>query len=200
MVHRKPPEMKIKNVVWDLCSGLGGWSEAFVQDDWIVIRVEINPDLTYVPHTLHFDVKDYLDWMYLLPKPDLILASPPCTEFSLAQNYRGGRPDHPDMSILEACIDIIKLAQPKYWCIENVSGACKHFEPYLGKHTQRAGPFYLWGKFPYVALDPSWTHNKEDQVKGPRSLRSNQRGKIPFLISFKMLQAFRQQKTLEEYL
>lgn len=192
--------MKIKNVVWDLCSGLGGWSEAFVQDDWIVIRVEINPDLTYVPHTLHFDVKDYLDWMYLLPKPDLILASPPCTEFSLAQNYRGGRPDHPDMSILEACIDIIKLAQPKYWCIENVSGACKHFEPYLGKHTQRAGPFYLWGKFPYVALDPSWTHNKEDQVKGPRSLRSNQRGKIPFLISFKMLQAFRQQKTLEEYL
>ena len=200
MVHRKPPEMKIKNVVWDLCSGLGGWSEAFVQDDWIVIRVEINPDLTYIPHTLHFDVKDYLDWMYLLPKPDLILASPPCTEFSLAQNYRGGRPDHPDMSILEACIDIIKLAQPKYWCIENVSGACKHFEPYLGKHTQRAGPFYMWGKFPYVALDPSWTHNKEDQVKGPRSLRSNQRGKIPFMISFKMLQAFRQQKTLEEYL
>jgi hypothetical protein len=200
MVHRKPPEMKIKNVVWDLCSGLGGWSEAFVQDDWIVIRVEINPDLTYIPHTLHFDVKDYLDWMYLLPKPDLILASPPCTEFSLAQNYRGGRPDHPDMSILEACIDIIKLAQPKYWCIENVSGACKHFEPYLGKHTQRAGPFYLWGNFPYVALDPSWTHNKEDQVKGPRSLRSNQRGKIPFMISFKMLQAFRQQKTLEEYL
>ena len=200
MVHTKPPEMKIRKVVWDLCSGLGGWSEAFVQDDWIVIRVEINPDLHYIPFTYTKDVKDYLDWMYLLPKPDLILASPPCTEFSLAQNYRGGRPDHPDMSILEAIIDIIKLAQPKYWCIENVSGACKHFEPYLGKHTQRAGPFYLWGEFPYVALDPSWTHNKEDQVQGPRSLRSNQRGKIPFLISFKMLQAFRQQKTLEEYL
>jgi len=200
MVHRKPPEMKIKQVVWDLCSGLGGWSEAFVQDDWIVIRIEINTELTYVPHTLHFDVRDYLDWMYLLPKPDLILASPPCTEFSLAQNFHNARIENPNMSILEACIDIIKLARPKYWCIENVAGACKFFEPYLGKHTQRAGPFYMWGEFPYVALDPSWTHNKEDQVKGPRHLRANQRGKIPFMISFKMLQAFRQQKTLEEYL
>ena len=43
--------MKIKNVVWDLCSGLGGWSEAFVQDDWIVIRVEINSDRTYMNNT-----------------------------------------------------------------------------------------------------------------------------------------------------
>jgi len=51
-----------------------------------------------------------------------------------------------------------------------------------------------------VALDPSWTHSKEDHVKGPRHLRANQRGKIPFLVSFKMLQAFKQQKTLEEYL
>ena len=200
MVHRKPPEMKIKNVVWDLCSGLGGWSEAFVQDDWIVIRVEINPDLSYIPHTITEDVNNYLDWMYLLPKPDLILGSPPCTEFSLAQNFHNGRIENPDMSILEACIDIIKLARPKYWCIENVAGACRFFEPILGKHTQRAGPFYMWGEFPYVALDPSWTHNKEDQVKGPRSLRANQRGKIPFMISFKMLQAFKQQKTLEEYL
>jgi len=189
-----------RKVVWDLCSGLGGWSEAFVQDGWDVIRLEINPNLKYIPHTHTVNVLNYLDWMPVLPKPDLILASPPCTEFSLAQNFHNARSEYPDMRILEACIDIIKLARPKYWCIENVAGACRFFEPYLGKHTQRAGPFYMWGEFPYVALDPSWTHNKEDQVKGPRSLRANQRGKIPFMISFKMLQAFRQQKTLEEYL
>ena len=190
----------MKKVVWDLCSGLGGWSEAFVQDEWIVIRIEINTELTYIPHTLHFDVRDYADWIDLLPKPDLILASPPCTEFSMCQNFHDGRPEDPDMSILMACIDIIQITKPKYWCIENVAGACRYFEPILGKHTQRAGPFFLWGNFPYVALDPSWTHNKEDQVKGPRFLRANQRGKIPFTISFKMLQGFKQQKTLEEYL
>ena len=190
----------MQKVVWDLCSGLGGWSEAFVQDEWTVIRIEINEDLAYIPFTLHANVKEYHDWINMLPKPDLILASPPCTEFSLAQNFHNGRPDHPDMSILFACIDIIDLMKPKYWCIENVAGACRFFEPHLGKHTQRAGPFFLWGNFPYVALDPSWTHDKEDNVKGPRHLRPNQRGKIPFEISFKMLQGFKQQKTLEEYL
>jgi hypothetical protein len=190
----------MKKVVWDLCSGLGGWSEAFVQDDWIVIRIENNLNLMHIPFTQSCNVNNYLDWMYHLPAPDLILASPPCTEFSLAQNFHDGRIENPDMTILESVIDIIKITKPKYWCIENVAGACRFFEPYLGKHTQRAGPFYLWGNFPYVALDPSWTHSKEDQVKGPRNLRANQRGKIPFLVSFKMLQAFKQQKTLEEYL
>ena len=190
----------MKKVLWDLCSGLGGWSEAFVQDDWLVIRIEINTKLTYIPHTYHWDVRDWADWIDLLPKPDLILASPPCTEFSMAQNFHGNRSDNPDMSILESIIDIIKITKPKYWCIENVAGACRFFEPYLGKHTQRAGPFYLWGNFPYVALDPSWTHSKEDEVKGPRNLRANQRGKIPFVVSFKMLQAFKQQRSLAEYL
>jgi len=189
-----------KKVVWDLCSGLGGWSEAFVQDEWMVFRLEINPDLKYIPFTHTVDVTNYADWIRVLPKPDLILASPPCTEFSMCQNFHDGRPEDPDMSILMACVDIIQITKPKYWCIENVAGACKYFDPILGKHTQRAGPFFLWGNFPFVALDPSWTHNKEDQVKGPRHLRANQRGKIPFMISFKMLQAFRQQKTLEEYL
>ena len=32
----------MKKVVWDLCSGLGGWSEAFVQDNWVVCRIENN--------------------------------------------------------------------------------------------------------------------------------------------------------------
>ena len=155
MVYREPPIIEMKKVVWDLCSGLGGWSEAFVQDEWIVIRIEISTELSHIPHTLHFDVRDYADWIHLLPKPDLILASPPCTEFSLAQNFHNARPDNPDMSILFACIDIIQITKPKYWCIENVAGACRFFEPILGKHTQRAGPFYLWGNFPYVALDPS---------------------------------------------
>ena len=189
-----------KKVVWDLCSGLGGWSEAFVQDEWIVIRIDDNPNLKHIPFTHCFCVKNWADWIHYFPKPDLILASPPCTEFSLAQNFQNGRIEDPDMSILMACVDIIQVTKPKYWCIENVAGACRFFEPILGKHTQRAGPFYMWGEFPYVALDPSWTHNKEDEVKGPRNLRPQQRAKIPFEISFKMLQAFYQQKTLEEYL
>ena len=37
--------------VLDLCSGLGGASEAFVKDPyWDVVRIENNPELAHVPH------------------------------------------------------------------------------------------------------------------------------------------------------
>ena len=191
----------MRKVVWDLCSGLGGWSEAFVQDDWIVIRIEKNEELAHIPFTLHADVKNYYDWIGKLPAPDLILASPPCTEFSLAQNFHDGRVDSPNMSILFACLEIIDAMKPKFYCIENVSGACKFFEPILGKHRQRAGPFFLWGNFPWLALDPSFTHEKtKDEDRLGRNLRPNVRGMIPFEISFKMLSSIYQHRTLEEYL
>ena len=145
----------MRKVVWDLCSGLGGWSEAFVQDDWIVIRIEINPELAHIPHTYTLDVHDWYDWYQQFPSPDLILASPPCTEFSLAQNFHDGRVEEPDLDILLSIIDIMQILKPKFWCVENVVGACRFFEPILGKHRQRAGPFFLWGNFPWLALDPS---------------------------------------------
>ena len=52
-----------RKVVWDLCSGLGGWTEAFAQSDWVVIRIEINRDLEYVPFTRIWDVKQWMDWI-----------------------------------------------------------------------------------------------------------------------------------------
>jgi len=191
----------MRKVVWDLCSGLGGWSEAFVQDDWIVIRIEINPELAHIPHTLTLDVLNCLDWMYELPSPDLILASPPCTEFSLAQNFHNGRVEDPNLEIAMGCKWIIEMMKPKFWCVENVAGACKFFEPIFGKHRQRAGPFFLWGNFPWLALDPSFTHEKtKDEDRLGRNLRPNVRGMIPFQISFKMLSGIYQHRTLEEYL
>ena len=43
--------------VLDLYSGLGGFSEAFVQDqNYQVIRIENNPLLKDVPHTLLGDI------------------------------------------------------------------------------------------------------------------------------------------------
>ena len=46
--------------VLDLCSGLGGFSEAFVNDlDWEVMRIENNPLLSEVPHTEIIDIFDF---------------------------------------------------------------------------------------------------------------------------------------------
>ena len=60
----------------DLCSGLGGWTEAFVQAEWVVVRVENNPALQYVPFTLELDVLKWEEWIDDIPAPEIVVASP----------------------------------------------------------------------------------------------------------------------------
>ena len=69
----------------DLCSGLGGASQPMIDNDWEVLRVENNPLLSEVPNTAMMDIMNY---DFLLMKEaddvDLIWASPPCLQFSVA--------------------------------------------------------------------------------------------------------------------
>ncbi len=69
-------------VILDLCSGLGGASEAFTHEEWTVIRIEINPELEYVPHTRILDVLEWTDWIEDIPRCDVIWASPPTAQSS----------------------------------------------------------------------------------------------------------------------
>lgn len=181
-------KMEKRKVVWDLCSGLGGFSEAFAQSDWVVIRIEINKDLEYVPFTRIWDVKEWMDWIDDLPHPDLIVASPPCTEFSCA-DWRKDRATHePDMSVVKACLDIIDYIKPTWWIMENVKGAVRYFIPLIGHHKQAIGnkqcpQFYLWGNFPFIHMKPGWKHFKLD-TRDPQ-----QRALVPFEISFQLKRA-----------
>ena len=180
--------MEKRKVVWDLCSGLGGFSEAFAQSDWIVIRIEINKDLEYVPFTRIWDVLDWMDWIDELPHPDLIVASPPCTEFSTADWRKDRENLQPDMSIVKACLDIIDYIKPTWWVLENVKGAVRYFIPLIGHHKQAIGnkqcpQFYLWGNFPFIHMKPGWKHFKLD------SRDAQQRALIPFEISFQLKRA-----------
>lgn len=82
--------------------------------------------------------------------------SPPCTEFSKA-NYRLGpcKDRSPDMSIVEACLRIVKEAKPHFWIMENPRGCLRHF---IGKPAATikysnfgycsVKPTDLWGEFP----------------------------------------------------
>ena len=94
--------------VIDLCSGTGGFSEAFKQ------RGHECADI------LHFSIRG--SW-------DIILASPPCTEFT-----RDFLPWYNDPT--------------QWWILENVKGSVKWIEPILGHHKKRIGSRYLWGDFP----------------------------------------------------
>lgn len=60
----------------DLCCGLGGASKAMKERGWDVITVDIDPEFN---PTIVADLRTF---HYSGPRPDLVWASPPCTEFS----------------------------------------------------------------------------------------------------------------------
>ncbi len=192
-------------IVWDLCSGLGGWSEAFVRAGVQVIRIENNKLLADVPHTYCLDVLEFEDWINIFPEPDIILASPPCLEFSNAfsaprpKARREGEEFEPNLEILRACMKIIRRKDPTWWIVENVAGARKDFTEELGMPVRQIlGPFFLWGVFPYLPLH-DFEHRKADlpDKKGP--LRGNYRAIIPFELSLELLNTWRHQPALLEW-
>ena len=73
----------------DLFSGLGGASESMLNNGWEVLRIEQNAELSLVPNTQIMSVEDFgkevekhIKQGYNFEQPNLIWASPPCTDFS----------------------------------------------------------------------------------------------------------------------
>ena len=195
----------------DLYSGLGGASEAMANDPrWNVLRIENNPLLSGVPFTVIDDVKnirDNVESNWLVPKIDLIWASPPCTEFSggfsspksIASRSPDGLENYePDMSLLEAAMDIIETVRPKYWVIENVIGSIRYFAEYLGEPRQIIGPYVLWGNFPKIYPGKMATKSSKD-THGGDPLRSNKRAKVDFALSQALKIAIENQTSILDF-
>jgi len=198
--------------VLDLCSGLGGFSSAFIDDNkWEVMRIENNPLLSEVQDTEIIDIFEFRDTLadmmergYQPDKVDIILASPPCREFSMGFNApravasREGRLEEyqPCMKILECVLEIIKLLQPRYYIIENVKGSTRYFEPYLGAPVCSIGSFWFYGKFPaFIVNEPIKTKRQMD--KGSKHpLRLQYRALIPLSISKAIKKAVENQTSL----
>jgi len=187
--------------VLDLCSGLGGFSEAWMSNHEVT-RIENNPLLEDVANTTIICIHEFAKTVKK-NQFDVILASPPCLEFSLAYNapratnYRADKPHTPSMAILESCIKIIDIVQPKHWIIENVAGSERYFSPYLGKPNFVSQPFLFYGVFPHLGTLPKHTKKSVDKRHDP--LRANIRAKIPFEISHKIMSAIVNQKSLFDY-
>jgi hypothetical protein len=196
----------------DLFSGLGGASQAFVDDEaWGVLRVENNPLLGSVEWTRIMDIFEFRDWLleqkdrYGPFDVDVVWASPPCTEFSLAFNapqsiaIREGRLEEyqPYMGYLTVAMEIIEIINPRYWIIENVRGSIKYFHPLVGKPHQILGPYYLWGNFPKIMPDKLPTKLSKDD--GPRNMRANRRAVVPYEISQALKHAIENQQSILDF-
>lgn len=119
--------------VLDLFSGLGGWSKAFKDRGHNVVTVDNNPKFKpdICKDIMDLTKMDFIDYDF-----DIILASPPCTEFSksmMPDSWNKNRTVTPNTKLVEKTIKLINEINPRYWIIENVRGAVPFFKPILGK-------------------------------------------------------------------
>jgi hypothetical protein len=171
--------------ILDLFCGLGGFSQAFEESDrWDVTTVDIEE---------RFEPDICVDVFDLRPSDfdesfDVVLASPPCTEFSFAasryERIVEGEPQTDDaadsVALVYHTIGLIKGLSPTYWALENPQGWLRHI---IGEPTGRVTycqygetwmkPTDLWGKHPpglsYLACsygDGCHNNNNTDQAHG----------------------------------
>lgn len=149
----------------DLCSGLGGFSQAFLDRGHRVIRVDNDPKFKEVPNTIIGDIRKLSDLSLefrLGPTPDVLLMSPPCNFFSQASKHLHWNKNIPktwnvveSLRIVFWCIDAVDLLNPDYWILENPRGKLRfilgkpEIETYFGSWGSLLyKPTDLWGRIP----------------------------------------------------
>ena len=193
--------------VLDLFSGLGGFSQAFVKSDrWDVTTVEIDPefDPDIVADVFDLRPSDFDDF-------DVILASPPCTQFSFAasslERFVDGEPQTDDacdaVALVYHTIGLIRGLSPEFWFLENPQGWLRQV---IGDPDARVTfcqygavwmkPTDLWGDHPDAWMPRSCSYGDDCHayntdcdhgglgscaVSGTRD--SSERAKIPYDLS-----------------
>jgi hypothetical protein len=140
----EPFRLRRPQIILSLCDGSGAWSQPYVDDGYVVRRIDL---------AVGDDVR-------LLRLPDGpvhgILAAPPCTVFAQSGNMWPRSDDElrEGLSVVDACLRIVYAARPVWWCLENPVGKLVH---YLGPWRLRFQPCEygdpytkatcLWGEF-----------------------------------------------------
>jgi len=134
----------MNKIILDLCGGTGAWSKPYVDAGYDVRNITL-PD---------YDVRTY-------KPPDNvygILAAPPCTHLAGSGarwwKEKGEEALFEALSIVDACMRIILILEPIFWCLENPVGRLVR---YLGTPKLYFDPYdygdpwtkktALWGKF-----------------------------------------------------
>jgi len=173
----------------DICCGKGGATQAFRTDpDWHVLGIDNNPKMRQYwqegnVEFIEFDVT-VLDWEELkailtrkgFEQVEFLWASPPCTQFSLANPKWPRVGIKKAMEIAGSCFEAVAILKPKQWLIENPRGRLRHlarkpkqtiFYSDYDDSIPVQKPTDLWGNVqlpmvPHVRR-PSKPHGKNDR-------------------------------------
>lgn len=188
--------------VLDLFCGLGGFSQAFEDSDrWAVTTVDIKE---------RFEPDICADVFELRPSDfthdfDVVLASPPCTQFSIAASrfyrFEGGEPQTEQaadaFALVHHTVGLIRDLSPAYWLLENPVGKLRQVwrapaatltQCQYGRALRK--PTDLWGDLPPAVFEacspgdgchdgePRGMGSGENHVRDPA-----ERAKVPFELS-----------------
>ena len=138
-------QQTLTKTILSLCDYSGSWSQPYLDAGYEVVRIDLQ-------HGQDVRLLEYPG------KVHGILAAPPCRVFCrpgarLWEEW-GDKELLDGLSIVDACLRIVAVCQPKWWALENPPGRLHrylgppqydfhpwhHGDPYT-KHT------YLWGRF-----------------------------------------------------
>ena len=197
-----PSELRKTKLCIDLCSGLGGFSGAFRErKDWEVLAIDIDPDM---PCDIVADVR-YLPLRSDI-KPRVVLASPPCERFSIANRSWPQKGIGKALEIVGACLEAIVDLKPDYWALENPKGRLRWFlgpPPHSvrlsdygydkavsgGKWRKAIKPTDIWGNIPFSMLDAERTPVIVKGETGFTKLSRAKRAEMPYGLSKAILEA-----------
>lgn len=135
---------------------------------WRVYTVDNNPE--FKPDK----VEDIRCFAWDGDTPDLIWASPPCTEFARESMPWCRTGETPDLTCVFAAMRLVAALKPKYWVLENVRGA----QRWIGRAPAHYGSRYLWGWYPPFNLKL-----KERKKESYYSTDEAKRSFIPYELS-----------------
>lgn len=154
-----------KPLVIDICCGLGGWSAGFLAEGWDAIGFDIERheygDKRYPGELILKDITALCGYDLRAVSPALVVASPPCQEFSymampwkrgkqikaalceecpFPEGYDGSRTVAELTALYRACFRIARELDVPI-VLENVKGA----QPWVGRAQAHFGSYFLWG-------------------------------------------------------
>ncbi len=176
------------STILDLCGGTGAWSQPYREADYKVIVVDPYGETR---DTVNIDVRDF---QTLNSSIQGVLAAPPCTEFSAsgARWWKGKDPKllSEAIAVVRACLEIVRRANPVWWCLENPVGRIYKCVPELGKPIMRFDPCdfgdpytkrtCLYGRFSFPEKSPVYpVEGSKIHLMSPSPTRTRDRSITP---------------------